>query len=47
MQGASLGTADQSKSILIELERDVKADLARWGYEEVAALLEPDPAPEE
>ena len=47
--GASQGTAGQSgmtDEVLAELERDIKADLARWGCEEVAALLEPAPAEE-
>ena len=43
-RGASRGTAARSgptDEALAELERDIKADLARWGCEEVAALLEP------
>ena len=48
--GASQGTAGRSgmsDEVLAELERDIKADLVRWGCEEVAALLEPDPAEDE
>ena len=51
-KGTSQGTAGPSRPTveeLAELERDIKADLARWGCEQVAVLLEPEPGltPEE